>query len=204
MIIKEMLQFIRFLRRESISWQEEALRYVPGYLGVLLRRNYWRMRFKSCGVKLWVSSGVIIEGARNVEMGDEAIIGPNSHLGSAGKGLVKFGNRVATNRNVMIYIVDGNVTIGDNVLIGPNVVFVTDNHVYDRIDVPIRDQGISSEEIVIEDDVWIGANAVILPGVRIGKGAIIASGAVVSRDISPYSVAGGVPAATIKERRPSR
>lgn len=198
--MKNLFLIVGFSRHEAILWWQEILKYIPGYLGILVRRNYWRTRFKACGANLWISTGVIIEGARNVEVGNEIMIGPNNHLGSNGKGFVKLGNRVATNRNVMIYIVDGNVTIGDDVMIGPNVVFVTDNHVYSRIDVPIREQGISSKEIIIEDDVWIGANAVILPGVRIGKGTIIASGAVVSRNIDPYSIAGGVPAVIIHKR----
>jgi galactoside O-acetyltransferase len=86
------------------------------------------------------------------------------------------------------------------VLIGPNTVIRASNHNYNRVDIPIRDQGHSGGKIVIEDDVWIGSNAVITPDVVIGKGAIVGAGAVVVHDVSPYDIVGGVPAVTIGKR----
>ena len=63
---------------------------------------------------------------------------------------------------------------------------------------PFIEQGITAEGIIIEDDVWIGASAVITDGVRVGKGAVVAAGAVVTKDVPPHSVVGGVPAKIIK------
>ena len=72
------------------------------------------------------------------------------------------------------------------------------NHVYDDPSRPIIEQGITAEGITVEDDVWIGAGAIITDGVRIGRGAVIAAGAVVTADVPPHTVVGGVPARILK------
>ncbi|MBR2722402.1 MAG: acyltransferase [Clostridia bacterium] len=97
--------------------------------------------------------------------------------------------------------VNGPVTIGANVMMGPEVVIYTQTHKYDRTDIPMCEQGSTEpREVVIEDDVWLGRRAIIMPGVRIGKGSIIGAGAVVTKDVPPYSVVGGVPARVIRTR----
>ena len=97
--------------------------------------------------------------------------------------------------------VNGPVTIGANVMMGPEVVIYTQTHKYDRTDIPMCEQGSTEPcEVVIEDDVWLGRRAIIMPGVRIGKGSIIGAGAVVTKDVPPYSVVGGVPARVIRTR----
>lgn len=88
----------------------------------------------------------------------------------------------------------GGVTIGDNTLIGHNVVLATLNHAFD----PSRRADMCPAPIQIGRDVWIGSNAVILPGVTIGDGAVIAAGAVVSKDVPQNAVVGGVPARVIR------
>jgi acetyltransferase-like isoleucine patch superfamily enzyme len=95
----------------------------------------------------------------------------------------------------------GGVRIGNDVYTGPMVQMVAVNHVYQDPNRPIREQGITAQGIVIEDDVWIGANATIVDGVTIGRGSIIGAGAVVTRDIPPYSIAVGAPAKPVKDRR---
>jgi acetyltransferase-like isoleucine patch superfamily enzyme len=95
----------------------------------------------------------------------------------------------------------GGVYIGDGVYTGPMVQIVAVNHVYDDPHRPIREQGITAQGIVIEDDVWIGAGATILDGVTIGRGSIVGAGAVVAKDIPSYSIAVGTPARPIKSRR---
>jgi len=110
------------------------------------------------------------------------------------------GNDVAITEDVWINA-QGGVYIGDGVLIGPRTIIVTMNHIFDRLDIPIREQGLEVQPIVIEDDVWIGAGCIILPGVQIGRGSVIGAGAVVTHDIPPYSVATGVPATVQGNRR---
>lgn len=95
----------------------------------------------------------------------------------------------------------GPVTIGNDVMMGPEVVIYTFLHNYDRVDIPMRLQGIEAPRPVrIGNDVWIGRRAIIMPGVTIGDGVIIGAGAVVTKDVPPYSVVGGVPAKIIKSR----
>lgn len=88
----------------------------------------------------------------------------------------------------------GRVEIGSAVLIAPHVMIAAGNHNFSRIDVPIMDQGNTAKGIRIEDDVWIGANSVILDGVTIRHGAIVAAGTVVTNDVETFSVVAGVPA----------
>lgn len=94
----------------------------------------------------------------------------------------------------------GRIIIGNYVQTGPNVSFFVANHNYEDPNRPIKEQGYYEGDIVVEDDVWIGANAVITGGVTIGKGAVIGAGSVVTHDIPPFSIAVGAPAKVIKYR----
>jgi acetyltransferase-like isoleucine patch superfamily enzyme len=96
----------------------------------------------------------------------------------------------------------GGLTIGDDVSIAHSVSILTTNHNYADLDPPIRDQGVQERATTISDDVWIGCGSRILAGVTIGKGAVVAAGAVVTKDVEPYAVVGGVPARQIGSRKP--
>lgn len=113
---------------------------------------------------------------------------------------LSIGNNDAMNNDVRINA-GGNVRIGNNVIIGPRVIIHSANHKYDDPSIPIQKQGHIFERVLIEDDVWIGAGAIILPGVKIGKGSVIAAGSVVTKDVPPYTVVAGVPARKIKDRK---
>ena len=92
--------------------------------------------------------------------------------------------------------------IGDYVLMVPDVVIFTKNHRADRTDIHIGAQGMTEcRKVTIGNDVWIGQRAMIMPGVTIGDGCIIAAGAVVTKDVPPYSIVGGVPASILKSRK---
>lgn len=92
----------------------------------------------------------------------------------------------------------GGILIGDNVYTSPFVQIAAVNHVYSDPSRPIIEQGITAQGITIEDDVWIGAGAIILDDVRLGRGAVVAAGAVVTEDVPAHAVVGGVPARVIK------
>lgn len=92
----------------------------------------------------------------------------------------------------------GGVFIGDRVYTSPFSQIIAVNHVFDDPNRSFVDQGITAEGIVIEDDVWIGAGAIITDGVRIGAGSVVAAGAVVTGDVPPHTVVGGVPARVLK------
>jgi acetyltransferase-like isoleucine patch superfamily enzyme len=94
----------------------------------------------------------------------------------------------------------GGIDIGEAVLISPGVVITSHQHTFGRRDQEIREQPLDFGKVTIERDVWIGANATILPGVHIGSGSVIGAGAVVSRDVPPGVVALGIPARVFRER----
>lgn len=96
----------------------------------------------------------------------------------------------------------GEVHIGENVLMGPNCIIITRNHEFRKKGMPIIDQGFQEDHpVFIDDDVWIGTRVTILPGVHIHKGAIIGAGAVVTKDVAPYTIVAGNPAKVINERQ---
>ena len=93
----------------------------------------------------------------------------------------------------------GGVEIGDRVYTSPYTQLLAVNHVYEDSDRPFVEQGITAEGIVVEDDVWIGGGAIVTDGVHIGKGSVVAAGAVVTRDVPPYTLVAGVPARPVKQ-----
>lgn len=96
----------------------------------------------------------------------------------------------------------GQVTIGKDVMMGPEVIIYTSGHKFDNIEIPMWKQGSTeAKPVVIKDDVWIGRRAIILPGVTIGTGVVIGAGAVVTKDVPDYAVVGGVPAKVLKYRK---
>ena len=92
----------------------------------------------------------------------------------------------------------GPAQIGNHVNLAQNVTVTGLNHNYEKVDKRIDEQGVSTQLVTIEDDVWIGANAVILAGMTVGKHCVVAAGSVVSRSIPPYSICAGCPAKVIK------
>lgn len=94
----------------------------------------------------------------------------------------------------------GNITIGENCLIASHSGIYANNHLFSDLTQPIMTQGTTTRGIVIEDDCWLGTGVKVLDGVRIGRGSVIGAGAVVTKDIPPYSVAVGVPAKVVSRR----
>ncbi|MBK0404107.1 CatB-related O-acetyltransferase [Adhaeribacter sp. BT258] len=114
---------------------------------------------------------------------------------------IDIGSFCQINENVYIQ----RAKIGDYVMIAPNVSILGSSHNFERIDIPMVNQG-ETERLtpIISNDVWIGRNAIIMPGIKIGEGSIIGAGAVVTKDVEPYSIVGGVPAKFIRSRLISR
>ena len=113
-----------------------------------------------------------------------------------GEGIV-IGNDVSANRNLTIYCADS-VTIGDGVMMGSGILITDNDHGIDPTLPNFRNQPLITKKVKIGDGCWIGERASILGGVEIGEHCIIAAGAVVTKSIPPYSIAGGVPAKVIK------
>lgn len=98
-------------------------------------------------------------------------------------------------------LVSGRTYIGSHVMMGPDCIMYSYSHAYDRLDIPMDQQGFEEPTpIHIGDDVWIGARVIILPGVKIGSHCIIGAGAVVTKDVPDYAVVGGVPAKVLRYR----
>jgi maltose O-acetyltransferase len=97
--------------------------------------------------------------------------------------------------------IHGNVRIGSNCMMGPEVTIFSKNHRFDRTDIPMNQQGFSEDrDVIIDDDVWIGTKAIIISGVHVGKGSIIAAGAVVTENVPEYAIVGGNPAKILRYR----
>lgn len=116
-----------------------------------------------------------------------------------GSGTITFGQRSYCGL-FCVFGVNERIDIGADVLIADAVTMRDTDHVFERADATIMAQGIAVHPIVIDDDVWIGHGASILKGVRIGRGAVIAAGAVVTKDVASYTIVGGVPARVIGHR----
>ena len=111
---------------------------------------------------------------------------------------IEIGNCSGIGRNASL---NGKIIIGDNVMMGPDVMMFTRNHAFSRLDIPMNQQGTTEEKpIVIGDDVWIGARVIVLGGVTIGRGAILAAGSVVTKSVPEYAIVGGNPAKIIRFR----
>jgi acetyltransferase-like isoleucine patch superfamily enzyme len=194
-----------------------------------LWRGFWvRIHFKkhNQGKRVFVGKHVTIKCKNKISCGRGVSIGQGSYINALSKNGIVIGNNVSFGRNCQIectgvlrelgeglaigdgvgiaanafIAVRGNVSIGKNTIFGPNVKIFSENHNYSNVDVPIRLQGDNRKGVKIGEDCWIGANAIILDGVTIGNGSVIAAGAVVTKSVDDYSVVAGVPARLIKKR----
>jgi len=195
--------------------------------GVSLLRGLWlRIWLKKSGGIVLVGRRCKIRHCNKMTVGKMILISDNVEINALSKRGIAIGNNVSIHRNTIIEctgvirelgegLVIGNnvgiaqncfiqvrgfVSIGSNVMFGPNVSIFSENHGFDKTDVPMIKQPTSRKGVIIEDDVWLGTQSVILDGVTIGKGSIIAAGAIVNISVPPYSIVAGVPAKIIKSR----
>ncbi len=170
-----------------------------------LTYNLTGIFFRLFNRQLTMEKGARIDPRAFVARGGTVHIGENSIVRAGtmllpSSGRIHIGKRTSLNQYVVING-EGGVKIGDDVMIAAFTSIFAANHRSDRVDVPMRQQGMYSKGgIVIEDDVWIGTHCAILDGVTIGHGSIIAAGAVVNRDVPPFSIVGGVPGKVIGTR----
>jgi acetyltransferase-like isoleucine patch superfamily enzyme len=185
------VQAARLARRQNLERPAAALvweglvaepflfvvRWVPGAWGVVLRALLYRLICRRTGARFVVMEGVKILHPSRLEVGADVMVNESCYLHCA-----------------------GGVKIGDWVRIAPGAKIFTWNHRFEDAAVPIKRQGGDLRAVEIGEDVWIGTDAVIVPGVRIGRGAVVGAGAVVTRDVPDLAIVAGVPARAIGRR----
>lgn len=132
-------------------------------------------------------------GSKGRVTGDVRLVNPDR---------IYIGNDSYINGGMIRASKNARITIGDNCMISYGVHIRTDTHVHDDPSIPMRQQGCTEMDITIEDDVWVGYGAQIMAGLTIGQGSIVGAGAVVTKDVPPHTVVGGVPAKVIHSRLP--
>jgi len=143
----------------------------------ILRYSVCKNIFSSCGHHVNIEKGAYFGNGKLIEIGNFSGIGINCEL-------------------------YGQISIGENVMMGPEVIIYTYGHEIGRTDIPMRLQGKTIiKPVKIMDDVWIGRRTIIMSGVTISNGVVIGAGSVVTEDIPPYAIVGGVPAKIIKFRK---
>lgn len=186
---------------ETLSTQAQALDYMP-WIGLSEQERLQQDRHQqqlaadypcTFGEACFVSPQAIV-------LPDQLALGDRSYI--AGGAIIR-STRLVTGSDCSMNsysILSGDITMGNGVRIASHASLYGFNHGYALTDVPVFRQPLTVKGIVIGDDVWIGANAVILDGVRIGSHSIVAAGAVVTRDVPEYSIVGGNPAKLIRSR----
>jgi acetyltransferase-like isoleucine patch superfamily enzyme len=167
------------MRNDKLFWVVQGiLKYAPFNVTRRLRSWAYRPFFARCGANIRIEDGVTIKYPSEIELGDYVVINQNCFL----VGL-------------------GGLKIGRDVMIGNNSSIITTSHVTDKVDVPMRSQGIVAQQTTVGDDVWIGSGVAIQSGAHIESHSIVGAGAVVlGRSYPPYAVLGGVPARLLKMR----
>ena len=197
--------------------------WIPTIAGIAIRAVLYRLILRMDGMAA-IENGVRLRYADNIRLGRNAYLDQGVYIHACPdgvtigdgtlvmhgailhvynfRGLPHAGIRIGQHSLVGEYTVirgQGGVSIGDRVYTSPHCQIIAVNHVFDDPNRPFVAQGITAQGIVIEDDVWLGSAAVILDGVRVGRGAVVAAGAVVTQDVPAHTVVGGVPAKIIRQ-----
>lgn len=196
---------------------------VPTVLGVAIRAVVYRLIVNMDGMA-GIEKNVRLRFADRIRLGKGVYLDEGSYLHATANGIVlgddtivmhgavlhvynfrdmpHSGIRIGNNSLIGEFSVirgQGGVSIGDRVYTSPFTQIIAVNHIFDDPTRSFVDQGITAEGITIEDDVWLGASAVITDGVCIGRGAVVAAGAVVTQDVPAHTVVAGVPARVLRE-----
>ncbi len=193
------------------------------FLGKKLRNLVYRSLLNRLGKSVNIQHFVELIGTSSIEIGDSvsllkgvqinALGYPNNKVHIKDRARLERGVDIRSLNNTHIIIDEnayigpyvtisgtGDIKIGKNCLIAPHCGIFANNHIFADPTIPIEEQGITRQGIVIEDDCWLGHNVTVLDGVIIGKGSIIGAGSVVNKNIPPFSIAVGTPARIIKNR----
>lgn len=179
-------EIIAFIRRNGLRtiathaleiYVGALIRWLPGIEGLMLRGVFYRSLFHSSGKNLLIYPSVYIIFSHRMTVGRRVAINVGTYI-DAGGGL----------------------EIGDHVMIGPNCIISTREHSIEPTGIPMCYQPVRYRNIEIGNDIWIGGNATIRGGVKLGEGCVVAAGAVVISDVPPNAIVGGVPAKVLRYR----
>jgi acetyltransferase-like isoleucine patch superfamily enzyme len=151
------------------------------------------------GAGVVFEAGVLVFHPENIEIGNDVYVGHQTILKAYHVNKMTIGDGTWIGQQCFFHSAGG-LTIGRNVGIGPGVRIVTSAHRLDQVDRPILRGDVAFAPVVIEDDADIGVGAVLLPGIRIGRGVQVGAGAVVTHDVADYAIVAGVPARPIGSR----
>lgn len=175
-----LLFFAKIVKAFPISFRIaffQHCRNIHGFKGFAIRYIILRSCAFKCGDNVSIHPNVFLFNIDKLTIGNNVSIHPMSYIDSTGE-----------------------IEIGNDVSIAHNVTIMSTSHRFDKLDIPIKDQGIDCMKTIIKDNVWIGSKATILAGITISSGSIIAAGAVVTKSVEPNTIVGGIPAKIIRLR----
>lgn len=163
--------------------------------------KFSKKSFRKIGKNVTFEKGVLVFHPENIEIGNNVYIGHNVFLKGYYKNLMIIGNNTWIGQGSFLHS-GGGIKIGNFVGIGPFVKIITLQHIIDNdITRPIITREQIYEKVVVEDDCDIGTGAIILPGIKIGKGSIVGAGSIVTKDVKSYSIVVGNPAKLLRIRK---
>lgn len=172
------------------------VRIFPTVFGGLRLRKFYYSKFFGHS-DFVIPDNVTIDEIKNIKIGQCFRVCPDVKIFTENGGEIEIGNNFFANHNCFFSANTEKIIIGNDCLLGPDVLIINSNHDTKR-NILIREQANVAKKIEIGNNVWIGAKSIILPGVTIGDNAVIAAGSIVNRNVEPNTLVGGVPAKFIK------
>ena len=191
----------RRIGQELSAWTEHIVGSVPGSTGVRLRTAYYRRKLRHLGANPIIETGMQIAAAERISIGDHFYALRNCFFAAPYGGTIELGDYVSLAANVVLNAGDhGVIRVGNRSGIANNCLLRTSQHRYDDPTRPFKTQGHRSGTIIIEQDVWVTANCVLLPGTYLERGCIVCPGSVVSGRIKAFTIVAGNPPRVIGRR----
>lgn len=200
-----------------------ATAWIPGALGLLLRSKLYPLLLGRCGRGVTFGTNVVLRHPHKIRIGDNVVVDDQCCLDAKGVDNtgITIGRGVFIGRNTILSCKNGDIEIDDEANIGFNAeifsasrvrvgrkvlvaaytYMVGGDHLYDRIDIPVLDQGRTARGIEVDDNAWLGTHVVVTDGSRVGKDCIIGAGSVVIGEIPDFHIGAGTPARVIRDRR---
>jgi len=217
-------RFFDFIKYELVL---TLFSWLPGAIGLFLRKLFYPLIFGKIGKGVVFGRNITIRHPAKIFIGDRAVIDDNVVLDAKGENsYIKIGDNVIITKNVILGCKGGFIEIGDNTTVAMNSIFQAEtslivgenviiaafchlvaggNHDFSRLDIPVIQQPSRNKGgIKVEKNCWLASNVVVLDGVTIGRDSIIGAGSVVNKDILEFSIAYGIPAKVVQNRKETK